>query len=480
MAAVNRKVALAIFGILALAGPLLFGASDRIFQIALTFILGLGMLAAPPCFPKTKGIAHWAILLFIIAVVGMEFLPAAWFGSENWRTVLTRDYQIALPPTHNPEPARALDVILTIAVAGAFFVWTRSLAQDHRNRLALAWTLFLAAAIFALVCLLLGTRTDWMIYGWRYTPGWTGYGPFPNRNHTAALLAMGALAGCGCTARAARRKKHLFFIAGLLLIAIIFVALLESRSRGGLIGFLVGLLVFGILAVAKKPTLAAVGTAFATLFVSTGLLFAFGSDLLARFNNPADGNLPTNIRWHIWQDTIAMWKIAPLCGFGLDTFTQVFQFFATVRLDDAIVLHPESSWLLWLVELGALPVAIATIALIYFLGKKFARTFFQRRWIFRSRRRIRGICCAALPFDLRCARASLGDCRIWPGTACHRVSVARADRTAAAREERMFSSICHRRFLADADPDGRARVVAGFARQNVTRERDDADACLDR
>ena len=58
MAAVNRKVALAIFGILALAGPLLFGASDRIFQIALTFILGLGMLAAPPCFPKTKGIAH--------------------------------------------------------------------------------------------------------------------------------------------------------------------------------------------------------------------------------------------------------------------------------------------------------------------------------------------------------------------------------------------------------------------------------------
>src|SRR5215210_4838503 len=236
MASLNRRVALAIFGALVLAAPLLFGASDRVVQIGLLAGLALGCMVAPPAVPRLSRWLKIAIALLIGVVIVKEFLPFAWFGGTVvWRKTLTQDYGVAFPATHNPEPGRAVDAILALAAAGAWFVWVRALVDDRRDRLVIAWCLFGAAAVVAVMCLALGYRSDWMIYGWRYTPGWRGYGPFPNRNHSATLLAMGALVGCGCTVRAARRKQWAPFCAGLPGIAVIFVAMLESKSRGGLI-----------------------------------------------------------------------------------------------------------------------------------------------------------------------------------------------------------------------------------------------------
>lgn len=379
MAALNRKIALAVFGLLVAAAPLLFGAADRVVQIALVLLLGVGFLAVPPSWPRLPRGLGWLMAFFVMAVVAGEFLPAAWFGPSPWRDTLTEDFRILLPATRNPEPARAFDALLAAAIGAAFFVWVRTLAGDAPTRLALAWSLAGAAALFAIVCLALGTRTDSMIYGWRYTPGWTGYGPFPNRNHTAALLAMGALVGCGCVVRASRRKNYTLLAIGALAVALIFIALVQSKSRGGLIGFGAGLAVFGTLTVIKLRTRAALVTSLSVMLLSAALLLAFGSNLLARFDSAADGNIPQNLRWHIWRDTIAMWRTAPWFGFGLDSFAQVFPFFQTVRIDDQYVLHPESSWLLWLVELGAWPTALLAIALFFFVAKNLRGLFESER-----------------------------------------------------------------------------------------------------
>ena len=91
--------------------------------------------------------------------------------------------------------------------------------------------------------------------------------------------------------------------------------------------------------------------------------------MIERFGSQAEGNIPNNIRWSIWHDTISMWKMAPLFGHGLGSFAQLFPFYQTVIIEDATVLHPESSWLLWLAELGALPVAAGAIALAVFIWK---------------------------------------------------------------------------------------------------------------
>ena len=379
MEALNRRIALGIFAVLVLAAPLLFGAVDRAVQIGLTFALGLGLFVFPPALPK---LPRWLGAIFLLTIVGIfakEFLPQTWFGADFWRESLTHDYELALPFTHNPEPSRALDTILAVAVAAAFFIWARMLASEPATRIGMAWALSIAALLFALACIVQGTRSDWLIFGARYTPGWTGYGPFPNRNHTASLLAMGTLIGCGCTVRAARRKNYVAFALGLASLAIIFVALVQTRSRGGLIGCGFGLLIFGVLTVSRVRTAAAFVSAFAGVFVSAGLLLAFGAKLLARFDATAPGNIPNNIRWDIWQDTLAMWKTAPLLGFGLDSFAQIFPLFQTVRLDDQFVLHPESSWLLWLVELGAIPVLLLVLALLIFLGKNVRDSFANQR-----------------------------------------------------------------------------------------------------
>ena len=272
MAPLTRRLALATFAILVLAAPILFGATDRAVQIALLCVLALGFALAPPAMPRLSRRVKWGIALALALVFGKEFFPAAWFGESAWRKTFAESFGVAFLPFHNPEPGRAVDAILATAAAGAWFVWVRTFAAERKERLVLAWCMFGAAVTFAILCLVLGTRTDAMILGVRYTPGWTGFGTFPNRNHTAAFLAMGALVGCGCTARAGRRKQWPLLIGGLVGIGVIFVALLESKSRGGLIGFVCGLCVFGALSLAKLRSRASLAGALAAGFLSVGLL----------------------------------------------------------------------------------------------------------------------------------------------------------------------------------------------------------------
>jgi O-antigen ligase len=359
-------VAAGFCAILLLAAVLLFGAVDRVVQVGLVFGLGMGFLLYPPEIPRVR-LGGWIGLGLVGFVVIAQFLPSQWFGQTDWRLILTRDYDMAFPFTRNPEPGRAFDCILTGFLAVAWFFWVRTLASDRETRVVLVWALVAAAGAVAVVSLALGTRDDYLIYGVRYTPGWTGFGPFPNRNHTAALLAMGAMAGAGCVVRAARRRRWLELLPAVVLEVLMIVALLESKSRGGLLGLGCGAAVFAMLAISKLRSRSAVAGALAGGLLCATLVLSFGSKVLSRFASPGDGNIPNNLRWQIWQDAVRVWHDAPLWGHGLGTFAQIFPFYQTALVPEEVVLHPESSWLLWLDELGAIPVGIGAALLLYFL-----------------------------------------------------------------------------------------------------------------
>jgi O-antigen ligase len=365
----DRRLAAGVFAVLILAALLLFGAVDRIVQLGLVFGLGIGFVLYPPELPRVTRPWGWVGVGFAAFVLVAQFLPHGWFGQTQWRLILTRDYDVAFPFTRNPEPGRAVDCILMGLLAVAWFFWVRTLACDRPVQVFLVWALFGSAAVVAIVSLYLGTRTDYLIYGVRFTPGWTGFGPFPNRNHTAALLAMGALAGAGCTVRAARRRywMQLGVAAGLEIVTVL--ALLESKSRGGLLGFGCGAALFAVLAISKLRSRSAVAGAVAGGLLCATLVLSFGSKVLSRFAGPGDGNIPNNLRWQIWQDAVRVWHDAPLWGHGLGTFAAIFPFYQTVQAPEQIILHPESSWLLWLDELGAIPVAIGAVLLLYFIGR---------------------------------------------------------------------------------------------------------------
>ncbi|MDP9292606.1 MAG: O-antigen ligase family protein [Verrucomicrobiota bacterium] len=368
MEPIGRKIALGIFAFIVVSAPLLFGTVDRIFQLALTFLLAIGMLIIPPVIPVISARVRLFLILAAAFFVGREFIPFFLFGDTEWHRVLVQNFGVALPTTHNPEPGRALDTLFALAVGGCWFLWTRTLASDRRNTPFIAWTLLASAVALALVCFLIRDGNVESIYGIRYTPGWTGYGPFPNRNHTASFLAMGALVALGCLLHAATHRQPVTVALAALFFGLVLTALLGSKSRGGLVAFAAGFFVVSMFTLVRLRSRKAAAIAIAGACIAGALVLALGANVLDRFKS--GGDLPTNLRWAIWRDTIEMWRDAPLLGHGLSAFEQLFPIYQDLNVENAIVLHPESDWLQWLVEIGGLPALVAAVATGIFFFRK--------------------------------------------------------------------------------------------------------------
>jgi O-antigen ligase len=375
-------IALGIFALIVVGGPLAFGAVDRLPQIALLGLLIIGILVQPPAvvplslWGKRLAIAFVAILLF------KEFAPAGWFGETSWRTALTREFALEMPFTHHPEPGRAVERLFAAAAGAIWFLWVRRLAAERANRPVLAWTLLVAAAIVAGVSFATRHPNSDAIYGLRFTPGWIGFGPFPNRNHSGDFFAMAAVLGCGCITWAAMRKRWTLFGVGAALVGLIVMALLTTESRGGLLAFAAGLGAYLVLCLLKVRSRRALGVALATILVFGALTLAFGSRVFARIHSAEAGDVSSLTRLHVWQDALGMWRDAPLFGHGAGAFASIFPLYQTIELENQIVFHPESSWLLWLTELGALPVLLAVAAGVVFLAGHLRESFSRHRGFF--------------------------------------------------------------------------------------------------
>jgi len=382
----REMAALGIFAIIVIGGPLLFGMVDRLPQIGLLVLLGLGLLMQPPAIVPLSRWGNRLALAFIGLLLFKEFAPAGWFGDTFWRTTLTRQYSLELPFTHHPEPSRALDALLAGAVGVVWFLWVRRLAVNRQHRAFLAWALFAAAAIVAIVSFATKHPGSDAIYEGtplaRWTPGWSGFGPFPNRNHSADYFAMAAVLGCGCVAWAAARKSWILFASGLVLIGLIVAALLTTESRGGLIAFGAGVGIYLLLCLSKMRNRRAVGAALGAAFFFGALMLTFGGQVFARFHSHEAGEVSNLTRVGVWHDAIDMWHDAPLLGHGLDSFAGIFPFYQKIQLENQLVIHPESSWLQWLTEIGLLPVIIAAAVVVLFLGKHLREIFGRHRSFF--------------------------------------------------------------------------------------------------
>jgi O-antigen ligase len=368
--------ALSLFGLLIVIAPLAFGAVDRFVQVILAAVFAVALLAAPPSMPVPGRGMRWTLTGLAAILVLKEFAPATFFGATEWRTSFAQQYGIAFPVTHHPEPGRAVDAWLEMILAGFWFIWVRSLAGRRENRPWLLWCIAAAGAIVAGVSFFTAGIDPKAIYGLRVTPGWFGFGPFPNRNHTACFLAMSLVACFGCTAWAARRHRWPLVLLGGMGIALMVAGLLQTQSRGGLLAFLCGVGLFAALVVAKYPDRRAIFVAVAFGLVVIAGVLAFGETALGRFSS-AGGDQSNASRMMIWQDAFRLWMQAPIFGHGVGSFSSVFPLVQTITLDNQIVLHPESSWLQWLVEFGALPLTLAALlaiaALIPFIRELYRR-----------------------------------------------------------------------------------------------------------
>ena len=328
------------------------GATTRPVQVGILAGLGLLWLLVP-----VRRLPSRELILCaggIVALAAMAWLPASWFAVEPWRHGL-QSIGIPLPVSLSPQPCLSAEALTWLLMGLAWLAWLLGQKWDRAARAA-AMRILACGLVLIAATALAARALHLTVPGWLSAPS---FGPFPNRNHTGHVLALGGMLALGCAADAWRRhpaKALPWFIGG----AIILAALIVNYSRGGLLLILGAVVLWAALEAWQRRS-------WKTLAVGASLVLVLGSGVLigggtfaARFAGGADSGV--GFRVFIWRDTLALIHASPWCGAGLGNFQALFPFYRHASVNQQSVLHPESDWLWLATELGWLGVAFALAA----------------------------------------------------------------------------------------------------------------------
>jgi tetratricopeptide (TPR) repeat protein/O-antigen ligase len=416
---------------------LLLGVSTLVFGgvagwgLAATVLISSGLLLCWTWRAVSEGEIRWHktpldlpllafLLLFLIQmVVGF---PWGWSGSG----ALERMTAMAMEkPGWLPFLSGTLDYhgtreafVLFCVYAGVFYLVVSSLrSRLQMNRFLTGVSAFAAfVAFYGLLEFLSGNQS---IFGYKAYASGRLRGTFVNPDHFAAYLAMAIpmmtalLVGIG--ARRRRRRHHrggeasggdapqtvsgssdadeertsLFdrerrmrptdnesrrMLLGISSTVSI-TALAFTMSRGGIIGFLVGALVFVSLLWIREPghrkRLAGVGIALATV---TLIIWIGAEPILQRFGLL---EVDSTSRAMLYRDVMQMIRTFPILGAGLGTFVRVFPRFAAPEFTfEKFASHAHNEWLELTADGGLIALCLLLVALAWFLRDILLRPIF--------------------------------------------------------------------------------------------------------
>lgn len=189
-----------------------------------------------------------------------------------------------------------------------------------------------------------------------------------SKNAAATLAGMGFVISAGLAAQHARRRAVVAAGFGLGALASLWV-LTHVRSWTGISGATAGCAAL----VWQWPRsrragkvrnrwmwVGAAGCGF------LALALALAPELAER-----TAGLLHDYRWDIWRDALSLLRDRPLGGVGLGSFAQVYPLVGRLELPrDSRLTHPDSSWVLLLIEWGLLPLAILAAAWLWRLRRR--------------------------------------------------------------------------------------------------------------
>jgi len=342
---------------LAAAGPREWVLGLGLALGGLWMVAGGGVRRLPGAVVGLAGIWLLASLL--------SFLPAGSGAMPGWQALLE---QAGIPSSGRitPQPAVSMHVWITWFLSGVIFLRILSLPDPGKRRVSLSVGLLSAILVYlALAWIRWASKED--------VPDPQHFGFFPNRNHSATLLAMGAVLATGLLLQGVRKKRggliafSVVAVAGLTL-ALIFV----SISRAGVVLLGGGMVAVWLLSgtrylggnAAKAFGLIALGAMVVVLVPQTTVKERLASKLADLTAESEGGEARLDHRVEIFSDSLGMIRARPWTGWGGGQFVDVFPQYRMLAADvgDGRHLHPESSWL-WMASEAGIPAVVSLLAL---------------------------------------------------------------------------------------------------------------------
>ncbi|MEO5896076.1 MAG: O-antigen ligase family protein [Vicinamibacterales bacterium] len=343
--------------------------------LALVVVLAAGLLQLVPL-PST--------VLRTISPSTLEFLQRYTVGYDD------ASHPLSLVP-QSTAIGLAFLACFTLLLAGL----TAALSRSGVRRLAQSLVAF--GVLLALVGIIqkatLGEHAwgGMKIYGF-WTPVnllSTPFGPYVNKNHFAGWMLMGLPLALGFALGLAEQgTRHissgwrsfiLWFSSPeggklqLTLLAIVFMSasLLMTKSRSGVGGLAIAVLLVSVIAGrrfgSKRAGLAALMTLAILFVVVLGLA---DSDFTSRVTNRMSA---VELRKNIWSDSAVVIRDFPLAGTGLNTFGTAMLTYQTVQHDQHFQ-EAHNDYLQLLVE-GGMLIALPALAALVLIARVVYRRF---------------------------------------------------------------------------------------------------------
>ena len=251
------------------------------------------------------------------------------------------------------EVLKVVAFLTVFSIAAIYFI-----SRDRLNDFVVALSLFgFCLAVFAIV-----QKATWngRLYWVRdLTMGGVPFGPFVNRNHFAGFIGMIIPLTLGhAITKHSREKKILFgFLA-----VIMSVALFFSLSRGGILSFVSGMALFGLLLFASRYQQKKVWIIGVFIIAVLTYLAWLGMDpIMQRFTQT---DITKEQRLVVWSTTLTAAKDFWLTGSGLGTFLNIFPLYAPASVQGGIYDHAHNDYVEFLLETGL----GGSILLVCFIG----------------------------------------------------------------------------------------------------------------
>ena len=359
------------------------------FHAVLLGCLGLLIWLRPSESPLP---AVWWVLALVFVLAGTAaFLPARWFQVPEWRTRL-ESLGVATGPLVAIQWRQAAETLSLFAItvfAGLWLAGHRPTAAQIR-----LWALMftLGVACYAVIARLAQDSPHLVS-----TFGGQHFGFFPNRNHSASYLSMGAICGLGCILQALRDKRFVVLAIALAATALCLWAIAAwSISRAGVVLAAIGCLLWVSLLGRRYLGRHGIWAIALIAITAAGLFLTANTEVRERLTltvekagsvigadpamDPSGGKSALDSSQHLdfriptALDTLGMIREFPWTGIGAGQFNYIFPQYRrlTAVANESDSVHPESDWL-WMAAETGVPATLALLALVVLACRKSLR-----------------------------------------------------------------------------------------------------------